>query len=183
MRLDTFLGTPMFLLLTSIPAHAAHNSNWQSASDALALGLPAIAASIALSDHDSVGLTQLSQTLVTAIGVSEILKHTISSTRPDRSDKQSFPSGHTAVAFAAAAFIDSRWPERTQGYRPWLFSAAAITGLARVKADKHRWLDVIAGGGIGYLSARWLTGPADGKQGMLVQPLGDGVQLSWNQKW
>jgi membrane-associated phospholipid phosphatase len=67
----------------------------------------------------------------------------------------SFPSGHTAVAFALATAI----AEETRD--PWteaaLYGAATLTAFARVNDDRHWASDVVAGALVGHLSARWLS--------------------------
>lgn len=164
-------------------AVAGSMSGWKSTSDLLAIGLPVAAAGAAWANSDTVGLKEFAATLVSTVGVSEILKYSIHKTRPDGSDNRSFPSGHTAVAFAAVGFIDRRWGD-SQTYRPWLYGAAALTGLARVKADKHHWQDVMAGAAIGYASARWLTTARDGHTALSAQALGRaGVLVTWHQSW
>ena len=86
------------------------------------------------------------------MGSAEILKHQISALRPDKSDDKSFPSGHTAVAFASARYLDKRYSGQVSPYL--LYGAAGLTALARVQADKHYWKDTIAGGALGYA---WVT--------------------------
>lgn len=67
----------------------------------------------------------------------------------------SFPSGHTAVAFALATAIADETRD------PWsdaaLYGAATLTGLARLNDDRHWTSDVLAGALLGHLSARWLA--------------------------
>jgi membrane-associated phospholipid phosphatase len=63
----------------------------------------------------------------------------------------SFPSGHTCLAFATAATLAlclPRWRWR------WVFyPLAAIVGIERVAENAHYVTDVIAGAGLGILSA------------------------------
>ena len=88
--------------------------------------------------------------------VTQPLKRVACRWRPDLSDDHSFPSGHTATAFAGA--------ERCRiYYGNWAGLAAysVATGVAVLRiAGRHHWLsDCIAGAGIGILSARaamWL---------------------------
>lgn len=72
-------------------------------------------------------------------------------------DYRSFPSGHTAAAFAAAtslAIETSRRSPATRGYiGAAAYSVAAFTGFARVYHDKHWATDVVAGALIGSLAA------------------------------
>lgn len=87
------------------------------------------------------------------------LKRTLKEERPDRSNNQSFPSGHTATAFMGAEFL---WREY-KDVSPWIgiagYAVAAGTGFFRMYNNKHWLTDVIAGAGIGILSAKvgyWL---------------------------
>jgi membrane-associated phospholipid phosphatase len=67
----------------------------------------------------------------------------------------SFPSGHTAVAFALATAIADETRD------PWsdaaLYGAATLTALARLNDDRHWTSDVFVGALAGHLSARWLS--------------------------
>lgn len=74
--------------------------------------------------------------------------------RPDSSDRFSFPSGHTAAAFVSAEFLRQEYKDVS----PWIGAAgyvvAAGTGFLRIYNNKHWFNDVIAGAGIGILSTR-----------------------------
>ncbi|AZA83734.1 PAP2 family protein [Chryseobacterium lactis] len=72
--------------------------------------------------------------------------------RPDGSNNQSFPSGHTALAFASAEFLRREY----WNVSPWIgvagYVVATGTGILRMYNNKH-WLgDVAAGAGVGILS-------------------------------
>ncbi|PWF45489.1 phosphatase PAP2 family protein [Massilia glaciei] len=61
-----------------------------------------------------------------------------------------FPSGHSAVAFAAVT------PFAMEYDAPWLYGVAALASVGRV-ADRQHWVsDVVAGGVIGYAVGGWL---------------------------
>lgn len=83
-------------------------------------------------------------------------KTLISETRPDLSDNHSFPSGHTATAFLGAELVRM---EYGTAYAIGAYSIATGVAVLRLYNGRH-WLgDVIAGAGIGILSARigyWL---------------------------
>lgn len=57
----------------------------------------------------------------------------------------SFPSGHTSIAFAAATVMAHRYPKHRWAY----YALAAGVGLARIRKSAHFPSDVIAGAGIG----------------------------------
>lgn len=72
--------------------------------------------------------------------------------RPDGSEYNSFPSGHTAQAFCAARFLDKEFGKQ-HVWLKWLgYSMATTTGICRVLKDKHWISDVLIGAGIGILS-------------------------------
>ena len=81
-----------------------------------------------------------------ASAVTGLLKYSIHETRPDASDTNSFPSGHTSASFAAAASLEQRYGWKVGAPAHLL---AAFVGLARVEADKHYWHDVVVGAVIG----------------------------------
>ena len=74
--------------------------------------------------------------------------------RPDGGSKNSFPSGHTAQAFASATLFADYFA----GDNPWLKAAAYLTatsvGVLRVMNNRHWVPDVIAGAGVGIISAK-----------------------------
>ena len=69
---------------------------------------------------------------------------------------QSFPSGHTTVAFAAAAAVttESRrwWPRGTWLVAPVMYGGATLVGLSRMYNNAHWASDVALGAGIGTFS-------------------------------
>jgi len=71
-------------------------------------------------------------------------------------DYTAFPSGHTAVAFAAASALASEtahwWPRATRVVAPLAYGGASLVGLARTYHDKHWASDVALGAGVGTLS-------------------------------
>lgn len=79
--------------------------------------------------------------------------------RPDGSDYFSFPSGHTAEAFANAEFLRQEYKDVSPWYGVAGYAVAATTGYLRMYNNKHWLSDVVAGAGVGIASAKlayWL---------------------------
>lgn len=176
------LCSSLVVCLSLGSASAQSVDKWNNASHVLAVGLPMLAAGTAFKEGDAAGFQQLTLTMASAVGAAELLKRTIPAQRPDGSDNKSFPSGHTAVAFAAVRFMDKRYGEAIASYTPWLYAAAGLTGLARVEADKHYWHDAAAGALLGWGAANWWAEPIQGGQ-MTVLPSSKGVAVSWRRAW
>jgi membrane-associated phospholipid phosphatase len=110
------------------------------------------------------------------------MKHAISVRRPDGSASNSFPSGHTAVAFTGAHLLYREYREQS----PWIgvggYAMAATVSVMRVINKKHWMSDVIAGAGIGILSVeaagmmlpvwRRLLGPGEAR--ISIMPVASG---------
>lgn len=71
-------------------------------------------------------------------------------------DYQSFPSGHTYTAFAAAASVTSEthrwWPRSTWVVAPVMYGGATMVGLSRMYHNKHWASDVALGAAVGTFS-------------------------------
>ena len=87
------------------------------------------------------------------------LKHIIHSERPNKKNNMSFPSGHTANAFAGAELLRREYWHKS----PWIgvagYLVATTTAFMRLYNNAHWLNDVIAGAGIGILCAEaayWL---------------------------
>ena len=79
-------------------------------------------------------------------------KYGIEVLRPDNSSYNSFPSGHTFVAFTGAEILRREYGEEY----PWIavagYTVAIIVGAMRVYNNRHWAGDVLAGAGLGILS-------------------------------
>ena len=87
------------------------------------------------------------------------LKHIVKEERPDQSNNLSFPSGHTAIAFASAQFMFREYKDTNFLLGISGYSLAVFTGVYRMLNDKHWFGDVVGGAGFGILStelAYWL---------------------------
>jgi membrane-associated phospholipid phosphatase len=73
-------------------------------------------------------------------------------------DLQSFPSGHSTTAFAAAAAVTDEttiwWPRSTWIIGPVMYSGATLVGLSRMYHNKHWASDVALGALIGTFSGK-----------------------------
>ena len=96
--------------------------------------------------------------LVTSLGIAAATVYTLKKTthemRPDASSNDSFPSGHTAFAFAGAEFLLQEYKDKSIWYGIGGYTIATATGILRVYNNRHWLSDVVAGAGIGILSTK-----------------------------
>lgn len=83
-----------------------------------------------------------------------LLKNVTHQLRPDNSGYTSFPSGHTAQAFAAATFLSEEYKDRFKWMPYAAYGIAGTVGLMRLANNKHYISDVLFGAGLGYLSMK-----------------------------
>ncbi len=131
----------------------AGDDSFETFGDVASYGIPAVAAALSASKTDYEGVLQLGLTFGVSMGATTLLKHTINSTRPN-GGLHSFPSGHTARAFAGASYLHYRY-----GFEYGLpaYALAAAVGYSRVESDNHHWHDVVAGAVIANLTALLIT--------------------------
>jgi membrane-associated phospholipid phosphatase len=101
---------------------------------------------------DAGAIYLMSNAIMSGIVVS--IKKTTPVMRPDMSNNNSFPSGHTAAAFVSAEFLLREYIDVS----PWIgiagYGAAFLTGYLRMYNNKHWFSDVVAGAGIGVISTK-----------------------------
>lgn len=123
--------------------------------------------------RDIVRAQLLSQVMVQAV------KHTTRRERPDGSNKTSFPSGHSASAFATATVL--------QRHYGWKLGAPAYAlggyvALARMAWNRHHATDVVMGAGFGIASARTVTmSMAKSKFSVGVRPEVGGASVNFTK--
>lgn len=73
-----------------------------------------------------------------------------------KNDRQSFPSGHTATAFAAASAVTGEarrmWPKSVWVVAPAMYGGATLVGLSRMYHNRHWASDVVLGAAVGTFS-------------------------------
>jgi membrane-associated phospholipid phosphatase len=122
-----------------------------------AFGLPLLGASSLLwlggeiGDHEGITTTgqMLTEGLVISYGITGGLKLLTGRTRPNGSDRLSFPSLHTAGTFCSAAVL---WDRYGAGAGIPAGMIAAFTGLSRMDLGEHFPSDVVAGAAIGVVT-------------------------------
>jgi len=81
------------------------------------------------------------------------IKYTAKEMRPDGSQANSWPSGHTATSFVGASLLHKEYGLTRS---PWFsvagYGVATATGVMRVLNNRHWISDVMSGAGIGILS-------------------------------
>lgn len=163
------------LLLFVFPAGAEGLSRERKAvkvsGDVLLAAMPVATVATVLAMKDWTGAKQGLFTGVTTLGVSYLLKFTVKKDRPDHSNRYSFPSAHTSLLFANAAFVQRRY-----GWK-WgapAYVLASYVGWSRVYGRKHDWWDVAVGAVIGAGCAYIYTRPFAQNHRLVISPLTDG---------
>lgn len=112
-----------------------------------------------------VGADLVRSQIVTQVWV-QGLKFTVQRERPDGSNQVSFPSGHSAGGFAAAAVLG-----RHYGWKAALpaYIGASYIAAARVDGNKHYLSDVVFGAAMGLAGARTVV-LMPGRYGVQVVP-------------
>jgi membrane-associated phospholipid phosphatase len=103
-------------------------------------------------------LTSLGNDLVRAQILSQVIvqgaKFAVGRQRPDASNSQSFPSGHSASAFATATVLQQHlgWKAGAPAY-----AFAGFVAVSRMANSKHYLSDVLLGAGVGIAAGRTVT--------------------------
>ena len=147
------LSLPLCFVSTSVEA----KSTTQTAGDVLQLAVPlASFASTLLVEDDYTGSIQFAKALVATSLTTIAIKNIVNEQRPNGNCCDSFPSGHTSVAFMGASFIQFRYGWK---YSIPAYAAATFVGYSRVDANEHYTRDVVAGAAVGILSSYFFTSP------------------------
>lgn len=150
--------------------------------DFLSIALPVLAYGGTFYAEDLEGAKQYTQGLALTLASTHLLKSAVGELRPDGTDRKSFPSGHAASAFSAAAFVRQRYGI---AYASPFYVMASFTGYTRVQAKKHYWHDVAGSLVVAELSHLLLTDKfASANTSLhLSLPTSNSLQLSLNHSW
>ena len=109
----------------------------------------------------------------------------------NRGGYQSFPSGHTSAAFAAASVVTSEsqrwWPHETWVVASTMYGGASLVALSRMYNNAHWASDVVLGAAIGTFSGIKVVRYSHGHSnnlidrallGLSVLPTADGVAIA-----
>jgi membrane-associated phospholipid phosphatase len=118
----------------------------QKLGDVVLFVLPAATLATTFIVGDEKGAWQFTKGLLLTTGVTYGLKLSINKQRPDMSNDNSFPSGHTSTTFHSAGFIHMRYGFK---YSIPAYALAGFTAASRIDSNKHDIIDVIAGAAIG----------------------------------
>lgn len=154
------------------PGLAAQESV-ENAGDAWLILIPSTAIGTTLVVRDLGGLLQFAEGFVANMATTFALKKAIDAERPDASNLDSFPSGHTSISFQAASFIHHRYGF---GFAFPTYFGASFVAFSRVYADRHHVRDVVAGAAIGTVSSWVLTREWDGLE---VTPVASGDRFGF----
>lgn len=127
---------------------------------------------VAVIGADLVRAQFVSQTLT------QVIKFGTGRTRPDGTS-MSFPSGHTASAFATATVL-----QRHLGWKAGIpaYGVAAYVAASRIQTQRHYLSDVAFGAAIGMIAGRTVTiGRGDMRFAVApaAAPGGGGVNFTW----
>jgi hypothetical protein len=135
------------------PLFAAHADDYMQFAPAVAVyGLNLMGIKGKNSLLDATGIYVLSSAIMG--GSVSVLKKATHRLRPNGSGYNSFPSGHTANAFAAAEFLNQEYKDVSPWYGYAGYTVATATGILRLYNNKHWVSDVVAGAGFGILSTK-----------------------------
>ncbi|ABZ75457.1 phosphoesterase PA-phosphatase related [Shewanella halifaxensis HAW-EB4] len=147
--------------------------------DVVQIALPAGALIGSLWIGDTEGAWQLTKGVAATAAITHTMKFGYERLRPDGSESNSFPSGHTSAAFSGAAYIHHRYGN-TWGIPA--YAAATFVGASRVWANRHYVDDVLAGGSIAVLSSLYFTDPYNNSDLVVVPSFGEnhiGLAMSY----
>lgn len=101
-------------------------------------------------------------------------KRIINQRRPNEGDRNSFPSGHTSMAFAFAGVVALEHPQ----YAIASYGLASFVGFSRINDNAHYLHDVVMGATLGISYAYALR-----ETELALLPLHNGAMIGWNRNF
>lgn len=143
----------LFLVLATLHIQAQDTSETrpeigttQKVGDVILIALPLATVGTSLIIGDNKGAWQFTKGLILTEVVTYGLKFGVNKQRPDMSNDNSFPSGHTSTVFHSAGYVHRRYGFK---YSIPAYALAGFTAASRIDSKKHDILDVLAGAIIG----------------------------------
>ena len=135
---------------------------------ATALTTTGIGLAIGSDDLRTTGVTLIKGVAIELTTVA-ILKNVISRQRPDSTDYESFPSGHSSGAFTVSTILARRY-----GWRIAIpaYALAMTTAYARMEDNRHFLSDVVAGAAIGFTVGELVSMRPERRNGSIVPVIG-----------
>lgn len=143
-----------FLLLINPNPLYAQNKTIKTTGDIILIALPTTTLVSTFIIGDKKGSWQFTKSLLLTEAVTYGLKYSVNKQRPDMSNFNSFPSGHTSTTFQSASFIHLRYGFK---YSIPAYALAGFTAYSRIEAKKHDGWDILAGALIGVGSSYLFT--------------------------
>jgi len=129
-------------------------------------------------------LASLGGDLIRAQALSQLFvqgtKFAVARQRPDASNSLSFPSGHSASAFATATVLQQHF-----GWKVGLpaYAFAGFVGASRMASSQHYFSDVVIGAGIGIAAGRTVTLHVGGERFSLgAAPTQGGAMVTFTRR-
>ena len=146
----------------------------QKIGDVILFALPAASLGTSIIIGDNEGAWQFTKGLLLTEAVTFGLKFGVNKPRPDRSNDNSFPSGHTSTVFHSAGYLHMRYGFK---YSIPAYALAGFTAASRIDSRKHDILDVLAGAAIGLGSNLLFTSEYQQEHMQITFSSGDGNYL------
>ena len=124
--------------------------------------------------------SELVRAQIVSQGVVQGLKFAVGRTRPDGSDTLSFPSGHTASAFATATVLERRF-----GWKVGIpaYALGGYIAASRMADNRHHLSDVLVGAAVGIAAGRTVTfGSGKTAFDLGVAPASGGVAVTFTKR-
>ena len=142
-----FLGIQTFKLIAQDTSETLPQvGTTQKIGDVILFVLPVATVGTSLIKGDNQGVWQFTKGFVMTEALTYGLKLSINKTRPDLSNDNAFPSGHTSTVFHSAGYIHRRYGFK---YSIPAYALAGFTAASRIDSKKHDIVDVLAGTAIG----------------------------------